>query len=119
MKPYYSEAGITIYHGDCLDILPELDAVDLTITDPPYVFGLASTFQEGKAGGWGDLMNNAHWYTAWMKECRDLMQNKNGAMWVFNSWRSFPILARAAYEANWAITSLLVWDKQFKKSRIA
>lgn len=28
--------GITIYHGDCLDVLPTLDAVDHVITDPPY-----------------------------------------------------------------------------------
>lgn len=36
MKPYYEHAGITIYHGDCLDVLPTLDAVDHIITDPPY-----------------------------------------------------------------------------------
>ena len=26
MKPYYSHAGITIYHGDCRDVLPKLEA---------------------------------------------------------------------------------------------
>ena len=26
MIPYYDHAGITIYHGDCLDILPTLNA---------------------------------------------------------------------------------------------
>jgi len=31
---------------------------------------------------------------------------------VFNSWRSFPALARGAYEARWPIQWLLVWDKQ-------
>src|ERR1700730_10760938 len=36
MKPYYSEAGIEIYHGDCREVLPELGAVDHIITDPPY-----------------------------------------------------------------------------------
>ena len=35
MKPYYEEAGITIYHGDCRKILP-LGTVDCVITDPPY-----------------------------------------------------------------------------------
>lgn len=34
--PYYQEDGITIYHGDCRDILPELEPVDLVLTDPPY-----------------------------------------------------------------------------------
>ena len=35
-KPYYSHAGITIYHADCRDILPHLDPVELVLTDPPY-----------------------------------------------------------------------------------
>ena len=34
--PYYSENGITIYHGDCREILPHLEPVDLVLTDPPY-----------------------------------------------------------------------------------
>ena len=36
MKPYYDHAGITIYCGDCRDVLPGLDPVDLVLTDPPY-----------------------------------------------------------------------------------
>lgn len=37
MSPYYSEGGITIYHGDCREVLPSLDSqVDLVLTDPPY-----------------------------------------------------------------------------------
>jgi len=34
--PYYDHAGITIYHGDCRDILPHIKSVDLVLTDPPY-----------------------------------------------------------------------------------
>jgi len=36
MSPYYDHDGITIYHGDCRDILPTLPKVDLVLTDPPY-----------------------------------------------------------------------------------
>lgn len=36
MTPYYEADGITIYHGDCLDVLPLLAPVDHVITDPPY-----------------------------------------------------------------------------------
>ena len=36
MTPYYQHNGITIYHGDCLDIMPHLEPVDLVLTDPPY-----------------------------------------------------------------------------------
>jgi len=40
MKPYYSEDGITIYHGDCMEIIPQLGNVDFVCTDPPYGVGL-------------------------------------------------------------------------------
>ena len=37
MKPYYDQDGITIYHGDCREILPQLtQPVDLVMTSPPY-----------------------------------------------------------------------------------
>ncbi len=36
MKPYYDEGGITIYHGDCREVLPTLDLLDAVVTDPPY-----------------------------------------------------------------------------------
>lgn len=39
MKPYYEEAGITIYHGDCREVLSSLPKVDLVLTDPPYGIG--------------------------------------------------------------------------------
>ena len=35
MKPYYDHAGITIYHGDCREILLHVKA-DVVVTDPPY-----------------------------------------------------------------------------------
>ena len=36
IKPYYQDEWVTIYHGDCREILPELEKVDLVLTDPPY-----------------------------------------------------------------------------------
>jgi DNA modification methylase len=41
MKPYYEHAGITIYHGDCLEVMSRLQEVDLVLTDPPYGVGYA------------------------------------------------------------------------------
>lgn len=42
MRPYYEQDGITLYHGDCEDVLPtfDIDAFDLTVTSPPYNMGL-------------------------------------------------------------------------------
>ena len=110
MKPYYEADGITIYHGDCREVMPELSKVHLILTDPPYTFGIASSHQEGKAGGWGDLMNSAEFFAGILKRSRTLLCG-DGAVWMFGSWRSFPVLARAAYEARWPIESLLIWDK--------
>lgn len=47
-KPYYEEPGITIYHGDCRDIVPQLPKVDFIFTDPPF----------GHNNNDGDLIHN-------------------------------------------------------------
>ena len=36
IKPYYETQLGKLYHGDCLDIMPGLEPVDLVLTDPPY-----------------------------------------------------------------------------------
>ena len=53
MKPYYQDSSITIYCGDCREILPSLEKVDLLLTDPPYgidagnmTLGYANTFKD-------------------------------------------------------------------------
>lgn len=51
MKPYYSEDGITIYHGDCREILPTLGTFDLTLTDPPYGISWSRGEHRGSRGG--------------------------------------------------------------------
>ena len=33
---YYRTKNGVLYHGDCLEILPHLEPVDLVLTDPPY-----------------------------------------------------------------------------------
>jgi site-specific DNA-methyltransferase (adenine-specific) len=52
--PYYhdEQSGITIYHGDCRDILPLIEpgSVDLVLTDPPYV-GLTGGYDRNALGG--------------------------------------------------------------------
>lgn len=49
--PYYDHDGITIYHGDCREILPHLDPVDLVLTDPPYGIGHPTNYAARGRGG--------------------------------------------------------------------
>jgi hypothetical protein len=55
-RPYYEHAGITIYHGDCREVLPGLPKVDLVLTDPPYGIeftGKKTKHTSGNSGGYG------------------------------------------------------------------
>jgi site-specific DNA-methyltransferase (adenine-specific) len=42
MTPYYEDDAVTIYHGDCREVLPSLPPVDLVHTDPPYSLSVES-----------------------------------------------------------------------------
>lgn len=46
MTPYYDDGQVTVYHGDCREVLPAL-TFDAIVTDPPY--GLAGIVQGGEA----------------------------------------------------------------------
>jgi DNA modification methylase len=95
VKPYYEHAGITIFHGDCREILPTVTA-DVLVTDPPY--GIAH------ASGWDGPFQNSQIANDTDTSVRDDTLD----MWgdrpalVFGSWkRSNPSRARSA----------IVWDK--------
>ena len=50
MKPDYQDSAVTIYHGDCVQLLAELEPLDHVITDPPY-----SEYVHGKSRRGCDL----------------------------------------------------------------
>jgi DNA modification methylase len=115
MTPYYQDDLVTIYHGDALEIMPELRAgqASLVLTDPPYVIGAVSAGNMGtKAGGWADMMNSARWFRDWYVMARRLLRT-DGALWTFLNWRSLPVVMRAAFDADWSLTSVLVWHKDW------
>jgi DNA modification methylase len=43
------DEGWTLYHGDCLDVLPTLDPVEAVVTDPPYGLEFMGSGSTGKA----------------------------------------------------------------------
>lgn len=54
IQPYYQDSMVTLYCGDCREILPQLDVkADLCLTDPPY--GLN---EKMNGGTWGKRYTN-------------------------------------------------------------
>ncbi len=69
MKPYYQDEWVTIYHGDCREVLPSIPDknIDLVFSDPPYnVFGLDAFV---------DLSIFRKWSKAWIDECFRTLKN--------------------------------------------
>lgn len=44
-NPYYQDDTVTIYHGDCRDILPQLEPVDLVVMDWPFAMKIERSIE--------------------------------------------------------------------------
>lgn len=73
MTPYYDEDGITIYHGDCRDVLPSLVA-DVLITDPPFGVGLKARRARNKGAGSHEVAPASITYSDQPDEVRELIR---------------------------------------------
>lgn len=67
MRPYYEDNSVTLYHGDCREFLPRLDAtVTATmVTDPPYGMGYKSGWSGGSVEGDADASLRDEVLTMW------------------------------------------------------
>lgn len=54
IKPYYQDLHCTIYHDDCLNILPDIGSFDLVLTDPPYGINYRSNHNSSRRGKWAN-----------------------------------------------------------------
>ncbi len=107
MNPYYRDEWVTIYHGDCREILPELPKVDLVLTDPPYNAKDIGFNKNTYAGQVMQLPDNEYknFCKDWFDACvatSDLMAFTSG---ISNIW-NYP-------QAKW----VLCWDKSNSLSR--
>lgn len=95
MKPYYEDDHVTLYHGDCREVLPALPdaSVDSVVTDPPYELGFM-----GK--GW-DATGIAYNVTVW-RECLRVLK-PGGMIAAFGGTRTFHRLACAIEDAGFEI----------------
>lgn len=130
MKPYATIGTVTIYHGDCMEILPDLEGVDAVITDPPYSSGGAfrgdrmmktadKYVQSGTlayrpefAGDNRDQRSFYAWCTLWMGLAR--AASKPGAFIAsFTDWRQLPTMTDAIQGGGWMWRGVAVWSKRY------
>jgi len=97
VEPYYTDDAVTLFHGDCREVLPTLDltAVDLVMADPPY--GETSLDWDVPVRDWLPLVEQV------------------GYLWCFGSLRMF--MGQAAAFSGWRFSQdvagvdELVWEK--------
>jgi len=106
MRPYYDHAGISIYHGDCRDVLPELSRADLLLTDPPY--GIGRSVGLSHPGNWnhGGTIQRRSYPDQWDNERPDagtfdlvLRAAKHALIWGGNFFAD--ILPRSTHWVFW------------------
>lgn len=94
------ENPVVVFHGDCLDILPQIPAgaVDAVVTDPPY----GISYKSGMTGhdGGTALPGIVGDEDTWLRD--QLLNWWNGPAIVFGSWKiQRPSKTKA----------ILIWDK--------
>ena len=129
MKPYYQDKWVTIYHGDCREVLPELaEKADMVFTDPPYSSGTrqASNRIAGNIPKRGERWNPERagiiWDTSfssfglsvfmnWFYRAIKNNMNQGAHIYTFIDWRQYPLLTMSIEGAGLFINNLLIWDK--------
>ena len=102
----YSTEGATIFHGNCLQVLPELpdESVDLIFADPPYNIGKRFA---GFHDSWPSDADYAEWCSAWLLNCIRVLKPA-GSLYVMTSTQAMPYLDLWLRD-RLTILSRLVW----------
>ncbi|KKN22236.1 hypothetical protein LCGC14_0917370 [marine sediment metagenome] len=114
MKPYYQDEWVTIYHGDCHEILPTLEKVDLVLTDPPYFLPIQS-YVGTRGNGYqkrmiGDLSVLKGYFELVFSDFEKVL-NETGTYYIFCDAKSYPIFWQVMFPLCKNVR-LLIWDKQ-------
>lgn len=111
MTPYYQDALVTIYHGDCREVLPMLvDRVDAVVTDPPF-FMPATHYQSriNHQRSWSDTSVLAAFWSVVLNSALPLLK-PTGHFLTFCNGDSYPVFYPEMYRRFDYLKSL-VWDK--------
>jgi site-specific DNA-methyltransferase (adenine-specific) len=128
VTPYYEQDGITIYHGDCLDVLPTLSGFAGVITDPPYSSGGAfrgdrtvstvakyvnsetAAYRPEFAGDSRDQRSFLAWSMLWLNASRQAC-GPGASLCCFIDWRQLPTMTDAVQAGGWTWRNLATWWK--------
>ncbi len=95
--------NIKIYHGDALEILPEIEIkVNVIVTDPPY-FVLQKT---QKWDNFGNLQNFIDFTKQWLDLVYDIA-NVNASLYIF--WSQKYMKEMFNIETKWKFKRMLIW----------
>lgn len=129
-EPYYTQDGITIYHGDMLDVLPELSGIGAVVTDPPYSSGgafrgdrTASTvrkyvhtgtlaYRPDFAGDNRDQRSFLVWESLWLNAAHRISV-PGAVVACFTDWRQLPTTTDAVQVGGWTWRGIAVWSKGY------
>ena len=126
MKPYYADESVTLYLGDCIEVMAEIgdQSVDVVLTDPPYSSGSrrenARTIRKSMTRSvedddWirGDAMST-NGFIYLLRLCgiqwRRVLKPGGHAL-TFIDWRMAAHLAAALETADLRQHPILIWDK--------
>ncbi len=111
-EPYYSDDLITLYHGDCREILPQIGpaSVDLVMTDPP--FSVPVKYQDTNGvhpRSWGDLLVMEPFFQDVFAKIRRVVRN-GGQTYICCDGNTYPVFYKIAYPL-WPQSHIIVWYK--------
>lgn len=109
LEPYYDDGTVTIYHGDCREILPGLSIrPDLVFTDPPYIVSKVGRHDAVDSDIEG--MDDAFWILPAFREVSRVMA-KDSFCVSFYSWRQADDFLFAWRACGLRPVGHLVWVK--------
>ena len=120
-NPYYSADGFTLYHGDCLDLLPQIadNSVNTIFADPPYFLSNGGiSCQSGRMvcvdkGDWdkgGTPEHIQEFNMHWLSLCRSKLKD-NGTIWISGTYHNIFSVANCLTELGYKILNVITWQK--------
>lgn len=109
MKPYYADDQVTLYLGDCRDVVPLLQPVDLVLTDPPYGINYVSNYTTGR-GAKPITNDGARLSVALQRQLIPALARRAQHIMWFTRWDVWPDVW-AELGAWFPLRGMLIWDK--------